>query len=280
MRYDFYSILEKFGVSIRDRKDVIDIIQKEFNANLEYLVSSFDFENKIITFNNNTVLKPILRSDSVIGLSFSLEEKIGSEEFSLTKNIVFYGKEEKGVVISTLEEVKNPSYNIYFANTKVVTTDDSEKYFLRKDKLGLWIYDKEISQNQNYQRLFGPKNSLEVYDFYERFKTTEDKLKEKYILPDYFKTRHFVMGEETYDITRDYNVITLEEETKNAISNSTSLDKKEKYRAFEDNIYKGFSNEEYKKIIPIKTSFTPTKKDMFSYKEELKKNKTKIKVGN
>lgn len=46
MRYDFLSILEKIGVSIRDRKDVIYIIKKEFNTNLEYLVSSFDFKKR------------------------------------------------------------------------------------------------------------------------------------------------------------------------------------------------------------------------------------------
>lgn len=68
MRYDFLSILEKIEVSIRDRKDVIDIIKKEFNTNLEYLVSSFDFKKKIIAFNNNAVLKPILRGDSIMEL--------------------------------------------------------------------------------------------------------------------------------------------------------------------------------------------------------------------
>lgn len=281
MRYDFLSILEKIGVSIRDRKDVIDIIKKEFNTNLEYLVSSFNFKKKIIAFNNNAVLKPILRGNSIMGLTFSLEEKVGSEIFRLTKNLVFYGMEEKGVIVSTLEEVKNPSYNIYFANTKVVTTNNNGKHFLEKENLGLWIYDKRIIDNPNYQRLFGPKNALEVYDFFERFRTTEDKLKEEYILPDYFKTRHFIINEkEIYDIIKNYDVTTIEEETKNAIANSTHLGRVEKYNVFSDSIYKEFSDEDYKEIIPIKTSFKPTKKDIFSYRDELKKNKTKMKVGN
>lgn len=279
MRYDFYSILEKIIGKLDDREDVIDIIKYELGENLEYLVTSFDFDKKVITFNDNIHLTPILRGDFSIGLSIKREEKVGTETFKLTKNIVYCGLGKTGIIVSTSEEVNNSKYNIYFANTKRIDKNSSEEYFIADNDLGLWIYDKNIVFDRRYESLFTAKNASEVYDFYSRYYSAMTKLKEQYILPDYFRIRNNIINEDTLmDIVQDNNITDDKDIIKNAIKNGREKTIELGKDAFSQNIYEGFESTDISSVIPIKTKFKPTSKDIFSYKDDITKSKTKTKI--
>ncbi len=278
MRYDFFSILEKIIGKLDDRKDVIDIIKYELGANLEYLVTSFDFDKKVITFNGNVRLTPILRGDFSIGISISIEEKVGAETFKLTKNIVYCGDGKTGVIVSTLEEVNNPKYNIYFANTKRIDRNSNEEYFIADNDLGLWIYDKNIVSDRKYETLFTAKTACEVYDFYSRYHSTMAKLKEQYILPDYFRIRNnIVNGDKLIDIVQDNSTFDDKDIIKNAISNKHEKNIELGKDAFNQSIYEGFESDDISTVIQIKTRFKPTSKNIFTYKDNFIKPKVKIK---
>lgn len=280
MRYDFFSILEKIIGKLDDRKDVIDIIKHELGENLEYLVTSFDLKKKVITFNGNIRLTPILRGDFSIGISIKREEKVGTETFKLTKNIVFGGFKGPGVIVSTLEEVNNSKYNIYFANTKRIARNSNKEYFIADNDLGLWIYDKNVVSDRRYETLFTAKTACEVYNFYSMYYSTTEKLKEQYILPDYFRIRHNIIYEEDdklIDIIQGNNIFNNDDIVENVIRNKHEKNIETGKDAFNQSIYEGFESDDISSFIQIKTRFKPTSKNIFTYKDNFTKTKVKTK---
>ena len=123
MRYDDLMILEGMFIDVT-REDVKDVIRTELGENISYCIETFDFENKKIKLKKDETdesyeIVPIKRDDATLGINIKrVKKEENGEKFSLSKNIVYTGKEKKGVVVSTLETVESKDYTIFFENTK------------------------------------------------------------------------------------------------------------------------------------------------------------------
>ena len=118
-------------------------------------------------------------------VSFVKEEN--GEKFSLSKNIVYAGKEKKGVTVSTLEEVETKDYTIFFENTKNIVKDENGIYKKNQDNLGLWVYDNALLQDERnrYFGTFADTTCYGQFDYHERLSHIEKSIKKDYLLPDY-----------------------------------------------------------------------------------------------
>ena len=111
MRYDDLMILEGMFIDV-SREDVKDVIRAELGEDISYCIETFDFENQKIRLKKDETdesyeIVPIKRSGATLGINIKrVKKEENSEKFSLSKNIVYAGKEKKGVTVSTLEEVE------------------------------------------------------------------------------------------------------------------------------------------------------------------------------
>lgn len=192
MRYDDLMILEGMFIDV-SREDVKDVIRAELGEDISYCIETFDFENEKISLKKDKIdesyeIVPIKRSDATLGINIKrVKKEENDEKFSLSKNIVYAGKEKKGVTVSTLEEVETKDYTIFFENTKNIVKDENELYIKDQENLGLWVYDNALVQNER-KRYFGTFADTTCYgqfDYHERLSHIEKSIKKDYLLPDY-----------------------------------------------------------------------------------------------
>ena len=151
MRYDDLMILEGMFIDVT-REDVKDVIRTELGENISYCIETFEFENKKIKLKKDETdesyeIVPIKRDDATLGINIKrVKKEENGEKFSLSKNIVYTGKEKKGVVVSTLETVETKDYTIFFENTKNIIKNEHGTYIKDQESLGLWVYDNKILQ--------------------------------------------------------------------------------------------------------------------------------------
>ena len=192
MRYDDLMILEGMFIDI-SREDVKDVIRAELGEDISYCIETFDFENQKIRLKKDETdesyeIVPIKRSGATLGINIKrVKKEENDEKFSLSKNIVYAGKEKKGVTVSTLEEVETKNYTIFFENTKNIVKDENELYIKDQENLGLWVYDNALAQDER-NRYFGTFSDTTCYgqfDYHERLSHIEKSIKKDYLLPDY-----------------------------------------------------------------------------------------------
>ena len=276
MRYSDLMILGRICPGIKDRNDIVDIIRHELGNDLSYRIESFDFDNKKILLKKDESdevyeITPIMSDDTAIGISTKREKKeVNNEKFSLTKNITFLGGGFDGVNVSTREKVITTNYTIFFVDSKDVTKNENESYVISKENVGLWVYDNNIINNDNYKNYFRHNHWKSVFDFYCRYGETEMYLERYFLLPDYYlKINANLQGKELVG-TRFYN----DGRKKDFTSDEIFYDD---YKIHCD-IYNVFENylPEMKSKLSLDTSFNVRVKSIDNYlvKENAKK-KTK-----
>lgn len=192
MRYDDLMILEGMFIDVT-REDVKDVIRAELGENISYCIEAFDFDEQIISLKKDETdesyeIVPIKRSDATLGINIKrVKKEENGEKFSLSKNIVYAGKEKKGVTVSTLEKVETKDYTIFFENTKNIIKNKNNIYIKNQESLGLWVYDNKILQNENnkYFGIFEDTTCYGQFDYHERSSHIEKSIKKDYLLPDY-----------------------------------------------------------------------------------------------
>lgn len=192
MRYDDLMILEGMFIDVT-REDVKDVIRAELGENISYCIEAFDFDEQIISLKKDETdesyeIVPIKRSDATLGINIKrVKKEENGEKFSLSKNIVYAGKEKKGVTVSTLEKVETKDYTIFFENTKNIIKNGNGIYIKDQENLGLWGYDNKISQNENnkYFGIFEDRTCYGQFNYHERLSHIEKSIKKDYLLPDY-----------------------------------------------------------------------------------------------
>ena len=179
MRYDDLMILEGMFIDV-SREDVKDVIRAELGEDLSYNIETFDFENQKIRLKKDETdesyeIVPIKRSDATLGINIKrVKKEANGEKFSLSKNIVYSGKEKKGVTVSNLEKVETKDYTIFFEHTKNIVKDGTNIYKKEQENLCLWVYDNALIQNERY-RYFGTFAVTTCYgqfDYHERLSIT------------------------------------------------------------------------------------------------------------
>ena len=192
MRYDDLMILEGMFIDV-SREDVKDVIREELGEDISYCIETFDFENQKIRLKKDETdesyeIVPIKRSGATLGINIKrVKKEENDEKFSLSKNIVYAGKEKKGVTVSTLEKVETKDYTIFFENTKNIVKDENELYIKDQENLGLWVYDNALLQDERnrYFGTFADTTCYGQFDYHERLSHIEKSIKEDYLLPDY-----------------------------------------------------------------------------------------------
>ena len=192
MRYDDLMILEGMFIDV-SREDVKDVIREELGEDISYCIETFDFENQKIRLKKDETdesyeIVPIKRSGATLGINIKrVKKEENDEKFSLSKNIVYAGKEKKGVTVSNLEKVETKDFTIFFENTKNIVKDGTNINKKEQENLCLWVYDNALIQNERY-RYFGTFEDTTCYgqfDYHERLSYIEKSIKEDYLLPDY-----------------------------------------------------------------------------------------------
>ena len=279
MRYDDLMILEGMFIDV-SREDVKKIIREELGENLSYNIETFDFEkNKILlkkyASDESYEIVPIKRSDATIGINIKrVKKEENDEKFTLSKNIVYTGKEKKGVMVSTLETVETKDYTIFFENTKNIIKDEDGNYIINQESLGLWVYDNTLLQNERY-KYFGTFMDTTCYgqfNYHERLSHIEKSVNKDYLLPDYITKIETELDENEKLVGIIYinHIKTLEYQTKDILYHHKRLLKRPIYSCMEDYV------KNMKEMLALETSFDGKEKKFEDYKVT-EKDKTKVK---
>lgn len=281
MRYDDLMILEGMFIDVT-REDVKDVIRTELGENISYCIETFDFENKKIRLKKDETdesyeIVPIKRDDATLGINIKRVKKEENEEkFSLSKNIVYTGKEKKGVVVSTLETVETKDYTIFFENTKNIIKNEYGTYIKDQESLGLWVYDNKILQNETnkYFGIFKDTTCYGQFNYHERLSQIEKTINKNYLLPDYITKIETGLNEHEKMVGTIYinyliNYLeAIEYENDDLFYFDHSKYKRDIYSDIENYV------EEMKKILSLETSFDGTEKRIYDYRVS-EKQKTK-----
>ena len=192
MRYDDLMILEGMFIDV-SREDVKNVIREELGEDISYCIETFDFENQKIRLKKDETdesyeIVPIKRSGATLGINIKrVKKEENDEKFSLSKNIVYAGKEKKGVTVSNLEKVETKDYTIFFENTKNIVKDGTNIYKKEQENLCLWVYDNALIQNERYRYYgtFADTTCYGQFNYHERLSHIEKSIKKDYLLPDY-----------------------------------------------------------------------------------------------
>ena len=269
MRYDDLMILEGMFIDI-SREDVKDVIRAELGEDISYCIETFDFENKKIRLKKDKTdesyeIVPIKRDDSTLGINIKrVKKEQNGEKFSLSKNIVYAGKEKKGVTVSTLERVETKDYTIFFGNTKNVVKKENELYIKDQENLGLWVYDNTILQNESnkYFGIFTDTTCYGQFDYHERLSHIEKSVKKDYLLPDYVTKIETELNEHEKMVGTIHTNYLENEEYQN--EDSFYFDHSGCKRAIYSDMEKYVK--EMKEILSLETSFDGTEKRIDDYK--------------
>ena len=281
MRYDDLMILEGMFIDVT-REDVKDVIRTELGENISYCIETFDFENKKIRLKKDETdesyeIVPIKRDDATLGINIKRVKKEENEEkFSLSKNIVYTGKEKKGVVVSTLETVETKDYTIFFENTKNIIKNEYGTYIKDQESLGLWVYDNKILQNETnkYFGIFKDTTCYGQFNYHERLSQIEKTINKNYLLPDYITKIETGLNEHEKMVGTIYinyliNYLeAIEYENDDLFYFDHSKYKRDIYSDIENYV------EEMKKLLSLETSFDGTEKRIYDYRVS-EKQKTK-----
>ena len=281
MRYDDLMILEGMFIDVT-REDVKDVIRTELGENISYCIETFDFENKKIRLKKDETdesyeIVPIKRDDATLGINMKRVKKEENEEkFSLSKNIVYTGKEKKGVVVSTLETVETKDYTIFFENTKNIIKNEYGTYIKDQESLGLWVYDNKILQNETnkYFGIFKDTTCYGQFNYHERLSQIEKTINKNYLLPDYITKIETELNEHEKMVGTIYincliNYLeAIEYENDDLFYFDHSKYKRDIYSDIENYV------EEMKKLLSLETSFDGTEKRIYDYRVS-EKQKTK-----
>ena len=273
MRYDDLMILEGMFIDVT-REDVKDVIRTELGENISYCIETFDFENKKIKLKKDETdesyeIVPIKRDDATLGINIKrVKKEENGEKFSLSKNIVYTGKEKKGVVVSTLETVETKDYTIFFENTKNIIKNGNGIYIKDQENLGLWGYDNKISQNENnkYFGIFEDRTCYGQFNYHERLSHIEKSIKKDYLLPDYITKIETELNEHEKMVGTIYinyliNYLeAIEYENDDMFYFDHSRWKRDIYSDIENYV------EEMKKLLSLETSFDGTEKRIYDYR--------------
>lgn len=269
MRYDDLMILEGMFIDV-SREDVKDVMRAELGEDISYCIETFDFENKKIRLKKDKTdesyeIVPIKRDDSTLGINIKrVKKEQNGEKFSLSKNIVYAGKEKKGVTVSTLERVETKDYTIFFENTKNVVKKETERYIKDQENLGLWVYDNTILQNESnkYFGIFTDTTCYGQFDYHERQSHIEKSIKKDYLLPDYVTKIETELNEQGKMVGTTHTNYLETEEYQN--DDSFYFD----YSGCKRAIYSDMEKyvKEMKEILSLETSFDGTEKRIDDYK--------------
>ncbi len=180
MRYDDLMIFEGMFIDVSS-EDMKYVIRKELGEDISYNIEAFDFDEQIISLKKDETdesyeIVPIKISGSTIGINIKrVKKKANGEKFSLSKNIVYRGKETKGVTVSTLEKVETKDYTIFFENTQNIIKQEDKFYITDRESLGLWVYDNKILQNETnkYFGIFEDTTCYGQFDYHKRLSQIE-----------------------------------------------------------------------------------------------------------
>ena len=273
MRYDDLMILEGMFIDVT-REDVKDVIRTELGENISYCIETFDFENKKIKLKKDETdesyeIVPIKRDDATLGINIKrVKKEENGEKFSLSKNIVYTGKEKKGVVVSTLETVETKDYTIFFENTKNIIKNEHGTYIKDQESLGLWVYDNKILQNENnkYFGIFEDTTCYGQFNYHERLSQIEKTINKNYLLPDYITKIETELNEHEKMVGTIYincliNYLeAIEYENDDLFYFDHSKYKRDIYSDIENYV------EEMKKLLSLETSFDGTEKRIYDYR--------------
>ena len=281
MRYDDLMILEAMFIDVT-REDVKDVIRTELGENISYCIETFDFENKKIRLKKDETdesyeIVPIKRDDATLGINIKrVKKEENGEKFSLSKNIVYTGKEKKGVVVSTLETVETKDYTIFFENTKNIIKNEYGTYIKDQESLGLWVYDNKILQNETnkYFGIFKDTTCYGQFNYHERLSQIEKTINKNYLLPDYITKIETELNEHEKMVGTIYinyliNYLeAIEYENDDLFYFDHSKYKRDIYSDIENYV------KEMKKLLSLETSFDGTEKRIYDYRVS-EKQKTK-----
>ena len=273
MRYDDLMILEGMFIDVT-REDVKDVIRTELGENISYCIETFDFENKKIKLKKDETdesyeIVPIKRDDATLGINIKrVKKEENGEKFSLSKNIVYTGKEKKGVVVSTLETVETKDYTIFFENTKNIIKNEYGTYIKDQESLGLWVYDNKILQNETnkYFGIFKDTTCYGQFNYHERLSQIEKTINKNYLLPDYITKIETELNEHEKMVGTIYinyliNYLeAIEYENDDMFYFDHSRWKRDIYSDIENYV------EEMKKLLSLETSFDGTEKRIYDYR--------------
>ena len=269
MRYDDLMILEGMFIDVSS-EEVKDVIRAELGANISYCIETFDFENEKIKLKKDKTdesyeIVPIKISGTTIGINIKrIKKEENDEKFSLSKNIVYRGKEKKGVTVSTLERVETKDYTIFFENTKNVVKKETERYIKDQENLGLWVYDNALLQNERnrYFGTFADTTCYGQFDYHERLSHIEKSIKKDYLLPDYVTKIETELNEHEKMVGTIHTNYLENEEYQN--EDSFYFD----YSGCKRAIYSDMEKyvKEMKEILSLETSFDGTEKRIDDYK--------------
>ncbi len=279
MRFDDLMILDEMFIDV-SREDVKDVIRAELGEDISYSIETFDFENKKIRLKKDETdesyeIVPIKRCDATLGINIKrVKKEKNSEKFSLSKNIVYAGKEKKGVTVSTLEIVETNDYTIFFENTKNIIKNGNGFYIKDQENLGLWVYDNTILQNERnrYFGIFADTTCYGQFDYHERLSHIEKSIKKDYLLPDYVTKIETELNEHGKMLgTIHTNYLETEEyQNEDEFYFDHSGCKQSIYSDMEKYI------EEMKELLSLETSFNEAEKRIYDYRvSEKKKVKAK-----
>ena len=279
MRYDDLMILEGMFIDV-SREDVKKIIREELAENLSYNIETFDFDNPKILLKKDTTdesyeIVPIKRSDATLGINIKrVKKEKNDEKFTLAKNIVYAGKEKKGVIVSTLETVETEDYTIFFENTKNIIKGKEGDYIINQENLGLWVYDNTFLQNEryNYFGTFMDTTCYGQFNHHERLSHIEKEVNKDYFLPDYVTKIETKLdeNEKLVGTICTNHIETLEYQTKDILYVNHLGFKRPIYSAMEDYV------KNMKEMLSLETSFDGKEKRFEDYKVT-EKDKTKVK---
>ena len=279
MRYDDLMILERMFIDV-SREDVKDVIRAELGEDISYCIETFDFENQKIRLKKDETdesyeIVPIKRSGATLGINIKrVKKEENDEKFSLSKNIVYAGKEKKGVTVSTLEKVETKDYTIFFENTKNIVKDENELYIKDQENLGLWVYDNALLQDER-NRYFGTFSDTTCYgqfNYHERLSHIEKSIKKDYLLPDYVTKIETELNEHEKMVGTIYTnyIETTEYKNEDMFYFDHSKCKRDIYSDMEKYV------EDMKELLSLETSFDGAEKRIDNYRVS-EKMKTKIK---
>lgn len=280
MRYDDLMILGGMFIDV-SREDVKKVIREELGENLSYNIETFDFDNPKILLKKDTTdesyeIVPIKRSDATLGINIKrVKKEKNDEKFTLSKNIVYAGKEKKGVIVSTLETVETKDYTIFFENTKNIIKGKDGNYIINQENLGLWVYDNTFLQNERY-KYFGTFMDTTCYgqfNYHERLSHIEKSVNKDYFLPDYVTKIETKLdeNEKLVGTICTNHIETSEYQTEDILYiNYVRLFNRAIYNDMEEYV------ENMKKMLSLETSFDGKEKRIEDYKVT-EKDKTKVK---
>lgn len=275
MRYDDLMILEGMFIDVT-REDVKDVIRAELGENISYCIEAFDFDEQIISLKKDETdesyeIVPIKISGSTIGINIKrVKKKVNGEKFSLSKNIVYRGKENKGITVSTLEKVETKDYTIFFENTKniIKQKQEDEDYIKDQESLGLWVYDNKIlkGENYNYSGIFEDTTCYGQFDYHKRLSYIEKTINKDYLLPDYIAKIETELNEHEKMVGTIYTnyLETTEYKNEDMFYFDHSKCKRDIYSDMEKYV------EDMKELLSLETSFDGAEKRIYDLLQLIK----------